>query len=167
MISQKSKQGLRNPWLIGMLALIVLVLGVNTTFVWYATHNRSTLVDRDYDTGNRKSGAGLIAELQDRKALAWQTTIKQPKLIVVRTPTRFDVGVVDREGLPVSGVVEVAAYRAADDSKDFVTPFREVAPGNYQGAISFPLKGHWELRIRVKRGDEVYEVGTGGFMVAA
>jgi len=74
---------------------------------------------------------------------------------------------VDRDGAPVSGSVEVAAYRSADESKDFSTAFREVSPGNYQGYISFPLKGSWELRIRVKRGNETFEVGTDKFTVAA
>ena len=73
---------------------------------------------------------------------------------------------VDREGVPVNGTMEVEAYRASDESKDFSTAFREVSPGNYQGYISFPLKGYWELHIRVKRGEDIFEVGTNKIMVA-
>ncbi len=167
MISQHNKKGIRNPWLLGMVVLIILVLGVNGTFIWYATHNRSTLVDRDYDTGDRKSGASLISELQEQKALAWKTTIKQPKSVVMGSPAGYEISVADREGAPVSGEMEVEAYRASDESKDFATAFREVSPGNYQGYISFPLKGYWELRIRIKRGADIFEVGTDRFMVAA
>ena len=168
MISQHSKKGLRNPWLIGMIGLIILVLAVNGTFIWFATHNnRSTLVDRDYSTKNRKSNAAVVNDLQDQKALAWKTTIKQPKSIVMASPTEYEISVVDRDGAPVSGTVEVEAYRASDESKDFTTAFREVSPGNYQGYISFPLKGYWELRIHVKRGKDIFEVGTDRFMVAA
>ena len=36
MISQHSKKGLRNPWLLGMIGLIILVLGVNGAFIWFA-----------------------------------------------------------------------------------------------------------------------------------
>lgn len=167
MISQNSKKGLRNPWVLGMAGLIILVLGVNGTFIWYATHNRSTLVDRDYNTGDRKSGASLISELQGQKALAWKTTIKQHKSVVTGSPAGYEISVVDMEGAPISGTLEVEAYRASDESKDFATAFREVSPGNYQGYVSFPLKGYWELRIRVKRGEDVFEAGTGRFMVAA
>ena len=166
MISQDSKKGLRNPWFLGMIGLIILVLGVNGTFIWFATHNRSALVDRDYSTKDRKSNAAVVNDLQEQKALAWETTIKQPKAIVMDSPTGYEISVADREGMPVSGTLEVEAYRASDESKDFTTAFREVSPGSYQGYVSFPLKGYWELRIRVKRGKDVFEVGTDRFMVA-
>lgn len=167
MISQENKKGLRNPWLLGMIGLIVLVLGVNGAFVWFAMHNRSTLVDRDYSTKNRKTNAAVVSSLQEQKALAWRTTIRQSGAIAMNSPTAYEIGVVDRAGAPVSGTVEVEAYRASDASKDFTTTFSETSPGNYQGYIKFPLKGYWELRIRIKRGEEIFEVNTGRFMVAA
>ena len=166
MISQHNKNGIRNPWLLGMIGLIAIVLAVNGTFIWFATHSRSTLVDRDYSTKDRKSNAAVINDLQEQKALAWKTTIKQPKSMVTGSPAGYEIGVVDREGVPVSGMMEVEAYRAADESRDFTTVFREVSPGNYQGYISFPLKGNWELRIRVKRGKDMFEASTDRFMVA-
>jgi len=167
MISQHSKKGLHNPWFLGMIGLIVLVLGVNGTFIWFAMHNRSALVDREYSTKDRESNAAVESALQEQKALAWKATIKQPRSIVMGTPADYEIGVVDREGKPVSGTVEVKAYRASDANRDFTTVFRETLPGNYQGYISFPLKGFWELRIHVKRGEDIYEVGTDRFMVAA
>ena len=63
MISQHSKKGLRNPWLLGMIGLIILVLGVNGAFIWFAMHNRSTLVDRDYSTKDRKTNAAVVSDL--------------------------------------------------------------------------------------------------------
>ncbi len=167
MISQHSKKGLRNPWFIGMIGLIILVLGVNGTFIWFATHNRPNLVDRDYSTKDRKSNASLVSDLQEQKALAWKATINQPKSIVTGLPTEYEISVVDRDGALVSGAMEVKAYRASDEGRDFATAFREVSPGNYHGYISFPLKGYWELRIHVKRGKDIFEVGTDRFMVAA
>ena len=167
MISQENKNGLRNPWLLGMIGLVIVVLGVNGAFIWFAMHNRSTLVDRDYSTKDRKSSADVVNDLQEQKALAWKATIKQPKSIDMGSPAGYEISVVDREGVPVNGTVEVDAYRASDESKDFSTAFREVSPGNYQGYISFPLKGYWELRIRVKREKDLFEVVTNKFMVAA
>lgn len=167
MISQENKNGLRNPWLLGMMALIIVVLGVNGTFIWLASHNRSTLVDRDYSTKDRKSNAAVLTDLQEQKALAWKATIRQPKAVVMGSPAEYEISVVDRDGVPVDGAVEVAAYRASDESKDFSTIFREVSSGNYQGYVSFPLKGYWELRIHIKRGKDTFEVGTGKFMVDA
>lgn len=167
MISQNSKKGLRNPWFLGMLGLIVVVLAVNATFIWFATtQNRSALVEREYNTRDRKSGAAEVSDIQSRNVLAWKTVIKQPRIIAMNSPATYEISVADREGAPVSGTMEVEAYRAADEHKDFTTIFKEVSSGNYQGAISFPLKGYWELRIRVKRGEDVFEVGTNRFSVA-
>lgn len=167
MISQHSKKGLRNPWLLGMIGLIILVLAVNGAFILFATHDRSTLVDRDYSTSDRKSNAAVVNELQEQKALAWKITVRKPGVIAMNTPAAYEIGVVDREGAPVRGSVEVEAYRASDASRDFTTVFTETLPGNYQGYINFPLKGYWELHIRVRRGKDIFEAGTDRFMVAA
>ena len=166
MISQDNKSGLRNPWFLGMLVAIIVVLGVNGVFIWFAMHNRSSLVDREYSTRNRKSDAAVLGDLQSHKALAWKITIKQPRDITMNLPAAFEISVADRGGEPVSGALEVGAYRPSDAGKDFATAFKEVTPGNYQGYISFPLKGYWELRIRIKREEDVFEANTGRFSVA-
>jgi len=167
MISQHNKKGLRNPWFLGLIALIMLVLAVNGAFIWFATHHRSSLVDRDYSTNDRKSNDAVINDLQAQKALAWKATINQPKNIVMNLPIEYEIGVVDKTGAPVSGTVEVQAYRASDESRDFAIPFTEISPGNYRGLLTFPLKGYWELRIRITRGAEIFEVNTGRFTVTA
>ncbi|MCR4297594.1 MAG: FixH family protein [Gallionella sp.] len=166
MISQNNKSGLRNPWFLGMLVAIVVVLGVNGIFIWFAMHNRSSLVDREYSTRDRKSDAAVLGDLRSHKALAWRITIKQPQGITMNSPATYEISVADRAGEPVSGAMEVGAYRPSDAGKDFTTAFKEVSPGNYQGYISFPLKGYWELRIRIKRGEDVFEVNTDRFSVA-
>lgn len=167
MISQDSKKGLHNPWVLGVIGLIVVVLCVNGALIWYAAHHRSALVDRDYNTRNRKSDAAAMSDIQVRRALGWQVGIRQHGTIVTDVPAAYEISIMDRDGRPVSGALEVEAYRAADASKDFTTAFTEVSAGNYQGAISFPLKGYWELRIRVKRGEDVFETGTGRFMISS
>ena len=166
MISQDNKSGLRNPWFLGMLAAIIVVLGVNGAFIWLAMHKRSSLVDREYSTKDRKSDAAVLGDLRSHKALAWRVTIKQPRGITMNSPATYEISVADREGEPVSGAMEVEAYRPSDAGKDFATAFKEVLPGNYQGYINFPLKGYWELRIRIKRGEDVFEVNTDRFPVA-
>lgn len=167
MISQSNKSGLRNPWVLGMLGLIAVVLAVNITFIWFTMkEGRSELVERDYKTKDRKSNEAVLNELRTQQALSWQTEIKKPKSIVVGIPTAYEIGIKDRDGRPVSGELAVEAYRASDASKDFTTAFKEVAPGRYQGYINFPLKGYWELHIRIQRGEERFGVDTGKFMVA-
>lgn len=167
MISQHSKKAFRNPWFLGMIGLMVVVLGVNGTFIWLSMQYRPALVDREYSTKDRKSDSATLSNLETHRNLAWKTTIKQPDTIATNSPATYEIAVVDRTGTPVSGTMEVQAYRASDASKDFTTAFVEISPGNYQGYINFPLKGYWELRIRTKRGNETFEVNTGRFMVAS
>ena len=165
MFSQNSKIGWRNPWFVGMIGLVVAAVLVNSLLIWYALHHRSTLVDHEYSTKDRKSDTETIDDIEAQNSLAWKVTIKQPKMLMLATPVSYEIGVVDRQGAPVSGEMEVVAYRPSDADKDFAIPFKEVSSGKYQGYISFPLKGNWELRIRVKRGKDVYEVGSSKFQV--
>jgi hypothetical protein len=166
MISQKHKKGWRNPWFIGMMGVVVTALLVNSMLIWYALHRRSTLVDHEYSTRDRKSDTETIDDIQAQNALAWKVTIKLPKTVVLATPASYEIDVADRLGEPVSGEMEVVAYRASDADKDFAIPFREVSSGKYQGYISFPLKGYWELRIRVKHGKDVFETESNKFSVS-
>lgn len=166
MISQENKKGWRNPWFLGIIGLVLTVLMVNGTLIWYAMNHRSSLVDHEYSTKNRKSDTETINDIEAQNALAWKTAIKQPQVIVMAMPASYEINVVDRQGMPVSGEMEVLAYRASDATKDFVNPFKEISPGNYQGYLSFPLKGYWELRIRIKRGKDVFETESGKFTVA-
>lgn len=168
MISQSNKSGLRNPWVWGMLGLITVVLAVNSIFIWFATKNtRSTLVERDYQTKSRQSNEEMLQELRQQHALSWQTEINRPDSITVGIPATYEIVVKDAQGQPVSGIMDVQAYRASDASKDFTTTFKEVAPGHYQGNIAFTLKGYWELHIHVQRGEERFNANTDKFMVAA
>jgi len=166
MISQGNNKGWRNPWFLAIIGLILVVLLVNGGLIWYSMQHRSSLVDHEYSTKNRKSDTETIKDIEAQNALAWKVMIKQPPAIVLNTPAPFEINVLDREGQPVSGAMEVLAYRAADATKDFVTPFKEITSGHYQGYIAFPLKGYWELRIRVKRGKDIFEAESDKFTVA-
>jgi len=166
MFSQKNKKSWRNPWFVSLVGVVIATLLVNSVLIWYAMHQRSTLVDHEYSTRDRKSDQETIGDIEEHNALAWKTTVKQPKAVVLASPASFEIAVTDRQGMPVSGEMEVVAYRPSNAEKDFVVPFKEVSSGNYQGFITFPIKGYWELRIRVKRGKDDFEVESNKFLVA-
>jgi nitrogen fixation protein FixH len=168
MISQENKSGLRNPWLLSIILLIILVLGVNITFIWYSANSqRSALVEQDYKTRDRKTTEAALKELGEYHYLGWQVSINKPEEIAVGKPISYEIRVTDKSGAPVTGgALEVEAYRASDASRDFTVPFQEVAPGSYQGAVAFPLKGYWELHIRVQRGEDKFQVSADRFKVA-
>ncbi len=166
MISQYSKKGWRNPWVFGLIGLVLSGVLINGVFLWNALgEDRSTLVDREYSTKNRKTGAEVVKEIETQNTLAWKTTIKQPKSVPLGETVGYEMTVLDRQGVPVSGRVEVTAYRASDATQDFTVPFKETTAGNYQGAMRFPLKGYWKLRIRVVRNEEVFETESAKFSV--
>lgn len=166
MISQNNKKGWHNPWVFGLLGLIFSGVAVNGLFLWNAlSEERSTLVDREYSTKNRKTGAEVVKEIEEQNALGWKATLKQPISVPLNVPTAYQISIVDRDGHPVSGKVEVSAYRASDASKDFTVPFKESTTGSYQGMMSFPLKGYWKLRVRVVREKEVFEIEGSRFSV--
>jgi hypothetical protein len=166
MISQKNKDGWRNPWFLGMLGVVVTAVLVNFVLIGYALHGRSTLVDYEYNTRDRKSDTETIGNIQAQKALAWKFTIKLPKTVVLGTSASYEIDVDDRLGAPVSGEMKVVAYRASDANKDFPITFREVSSGKYQGYISFPLKGYWELHMRVTRGNDVFDAESSKVLVS-
>jgi hypothetical protein len=165
MLSQKNKKSWSNPWFVGLIGVVATAVLVNSLLIWKAYHDRSTLVDHEYSTNDRKSDTETIDDIQAQNTLAWKVTVKQPKLLKLATPASYEIDVADRQGIPVSGQMEVVAYRSADAEKDFSVLFKEVAAGQYQGSISFPLKGYWELRIRITRAKDVFEVGSSKFLV--
>ena len=165
MLSQKNKKSWRNPWFVGMIGVVVTAVVVNSVLIWKAFHDRSTLVDHEYSTNDRKSDTETIDDIQAQNTLGWKVTVKQPKALILATPVSYEIDVMDRQGAPVSGEMEVVAYRSSDAEKDFLIPFKEISSGKYQGYINFPLKGYWELRFRVKRDKDVFEVGSSKFQV--
>ena len=165
MLSQKNKQSWRNPWFVGIIGIVVAAVLVNSLLIWKAYHSRSRLVEHEYNTKDRKSDTETIDEIQAQNSLAWKVSIKQPKNLVRAVPGSFEIDVTDSKGALVSGKMEVVAYRSADADKDFMVPFTEISSGKYQGYISFPLKGYWELHIRINRDKDVYEVASQKFSV--
>jgi hypothetical protein len=141
MLSQHHKKALRNPWFIGILGLMAVVLGVNGTFIWLAMKNRPALVDREYSTKDRKSDSAALHDLEAHRNLAWQTTLKRPENIVTHSPASYEISVVDRAGIPVSGAMEVAAYRASDASKDFHHGLQGNFAGQLSGLYQIPAQG--------------------------
>jgi nitrogen fixation protein FixH len=166
MLSQKNKKSWRNPWFVSIVGVVATAVLVNAVLIWYAMHRQSTLVDHEYSSRDRKSDQETMSDIEAHNALAWQTSVKLPKSVAVAVPATFAIAVTDRQGVPVSGEMQVVAYRPSDAKKDFAVPFKEVSSGNYEGFISFPLKGYWELRIHVKRGNEDFEVESNKLLVA-
>lgn len=157
--SQSSKRAMRNPWVLGWMALVLVVLGVNTLFITTAVITSPGLVDKDYYEKGRYHEENLLKKREARNALGWQYNLQVAEKIPMNagSPVRFSA--VDRTGLPLrDAVIVVTAYRPSDASADFSATMVESMPGMYEANMQFPLKGIWDLILKVQSAEDELEV---------
>lgn len=74
-------------------------------------------------------------------------------------PTAFKVAAQTRHGEPLSGALVTGQFlRPADSRLDKDFTLAEVAPGVYQGELSLPAPGRWNLVLQLQRGSETHEI---------
>jgi len=157
--SQDNPQALRNPWVIGWLAIIVVFLTVNALFAVMAVVSSPGLVVDDYYEQGRQYERNALKMLAAEKALQWEMNFEVPKKLKVGTPDVFRFSAVDKRGLPIKNAnVSVLAYRPSDANADFVTLFEEIAPGLYQADIGFLLPGIWDIKLQITYEDIEYRM---------
>lgn len=158
-ISQNSKSAWRNPWVLGMLALIVSVIAVNAGFILMAIKSNPGLVDNKYYDHGRNYEQNILKQNAARNSLGLEAKFETPEHITIKQPGVFRFSAIDKHGLPFAKAeVSVTAYRPSDAAADFVVQMHNIADGLYQADISFPLKGTWDLIVKVKRGEDNAEL---------
>ena len=157
-ISQDNPSGWRNPWMLGLLALISVVLLVNITFITLAFVTSPGLVTEDYYEKGQDHEENVRKRIAARSQLGWSYNFDFPQNPLLNRSETYRVNFVDKAGLPLSkAMVTLKAYRPSDASADFNINMAETIPGVYEAAVSYPLKGIWEITIDVKRGEDVYD----------
>ncbi|MGM0593104.1 MAG: FixH family protein [Pseudomonadota bacterium] len=158
-ISQDNKQALRNPWVLGWLGLLSVVVLVNVAFIVTAFKTDPGLVEKDYYEKGRYQEETFTQQLEARKRLGWDITLQSPEKIVAGSSTSYSVSIVDRIGQPLKEAqVSMQAYRPSDASADIYAEMDRVARGVYQTRLNLPLKGIWDLKVVVKRGEDELEI---------
>lgn len=153
-LSQENKEALRNPWVWGWLALVVVVLAVNIGMIATAIVTNPGLVDKDYYEKGREYERTVMRRAASRTELGWELGIELPQQIVVGRQAVVRFTAADKQGQPISGAqVTVVAYRPSDAGADFAIPMKEIVPGQYDGYTAFTLKGTWELQAQVVKGE--------------
>lgn len=157
--SQSSKRAWRNPWVIGWIGLVVVVLGVNITMITLAVTTNPGLVNDEYYERGRTFERRFHQRLQERNTLGWQSNLDLPQPITLGSVQAYRFHVTDQVGQPLQHAeVQFSAYRPADATADFVRPLMETAPGRYEAEFAFPLKGLWDVIVHVRQGDKSYDV---------
>jgi nitrogen fixation protein FixH len=153
-ISQDNKQAFRNPWVIGWISAILLVIAVNVVFIITAAVTNPGLVDEDYYEKGRDYEKNFQSKQAIRNELGWQMSLSPANKPVIGEPVTYTFNAVDPVGIPIAADRAVLnAYRPSDVSADFQLDMNEVAAGVYSVEAVFPLKGIWDVTATLHQGD--------------
>ena len=148
----------KSPWVIGWIASIFIVLGVNIAMVYLAMDSNPGLVVEDYYERGQDYEKNMLTKLA--REPDWLMTIDVPRDLAQGVPAPVGFSVVDKAGVPVRpDQVTFYAYRPSDANRDFSAQMNEQAKGLYRAKVVFPLKGGWDSLVSVRQGGEEY---TGG-----
>lgn len=154
-ISQDNPNAWRNPWVIGWIALVVVVLGVNIVMISLAFITNPGLVTEDYYEQGRDHEQNVNKRIAARAALAWSFSADFPIDPVMNRNERYRFTAVDRNGMPLTnGQAALKAYRPSDADADFLVTMSETVPGVYEADVRYPLKGYWEITVSLKHGED-------------
>lgn len=173
MISQKNKQGWRNPWVLGLLAVVLSGVLINARMLWNVLHHPTRLLDDNYSVREHNQyDAKWVQQQAERSTLGWQAKLHSPqqlqndsqaipsaaRFILIASPAELKLDLNDRDGKPVQGLqVEIDAQWPGDPTFDFKGTLHEVAPGQYVGSMKFPRAGNWDLLIGAKLEDRQFD----------
>ena len=157
--SQGNKQAMRNPWVIGWLTAVFLVVVINAIFIITAINTNPGLVETDYYEKGKDHEQNFLKKVEARNQLGWQLNLQLPGRIMKNEESLYYLNVVDKSGSPLTDAkAELVAYRPSDAGADFTIPLKEFTSGLYQAEASFPLKGVWDLTARVTHGENSVDI---------
>ncbi|MDH3353813.1 MAG: FixH family protein [Chromatiales bacterium] len=153
--SQNNKQAFRNPWVIGWLAILVLVVMVNAAFIITAFMTSPGLVDENYYQNGQDYEKTIRTKIANRERLGWKIDLRTAQQITVNKTTTIHVDLKNREGVLIpADTIILKAYRPSDVNADFSQSMENLAPGRFVTTVKFPLKGVWDLGANVKSGED-------------
>jgi nitrogen fixation protein FixH len=155
---QKFVSAWRSPWVISWVALIVAVLAVNLTMVYFAIATNPGLVVSDYYERGQHYEHSMLSRLKHNPGWVLHDDMPPDIKAGERTVVRFFL--VDKAGQPVEPEgVTFHAYRPSDASRDFSVPMKEEGKGRYVAEVRFPLIGVWDTLFSVTTGKDEYNEG--------
>lgn len=158
-ISQDNKQAMRNPWVLGWLALLITVILVNVIFIVTAFITSPGLVDEGYYEKGRDVEKNFQQKMEARNRLGWDIRLQSPEQVVIGKSGNYSVNIVDKVGMPVQEAqVILEAYRPSDAAADIKIPMEAISKGVYQAQLTLPLKGIWDLKVNVMQGEDELDI---------
>jgi nitrogen fixation protein FixH len=157
-ISQSNKEALKNPWVLGILLFLVVILSANAVFIYLAFKSPPNLVVQDfYERGKHYEEAHKLMEKE--KALGWTGVLMAPPATRVNQHQTYEVLLQGKNSVALElDSVTLNAYRPSDAREDFSETMALTKPGTYSTDISFPLPGIWDVIVVAKHGEEEFLV---------
>lgn len=153
-LSQSNKQAFRNPWVVGWLALLLVVLAVNGGFIVTAFKTNPGLVKDDYYEQGRDYERTVQQLMETRERLGWKVEM-DPGVVTAGLPATVKIKVHGKQNEPVEGLGGyLQLYRPSDSSQDSIISFSEASPGVYHATYTVMLKGVWDLMLTLERGED-------------
>ncbi len=153
--SQHNKEAFRNPWILGWIGGIILVLSVNAAFIVTAFVTNPGLVEKNYYEKGQDQEQNFVSQRQARNRLDWYMQLDATHKPVAGEPVRYSFNIVDAKGVPIDGdSAVIQAYRPSDVNADFDIEMQKIAPGVYSAELTFPLKGIWDLSAVLTKGED-------------
>lgn len=158
-ISQDNKSAMRNPWVLGWLGLLVSVVVINVAFIVTAFNTAPGLVEEGYYEKGRDHEKNFQKKIDARQRLKWDMRLQIPETIILGKPVNYTLNIVDRAGVPLRAAnVTLHAYRPSDSAADMQGPMENTSAGVYQSRLALPLKGVWDLKVKVNSGEDELEL---------
>lgn len=173
MISQKNKQGWRNPWVLGLAAIVLAGVLINGYLIWNVIKTPVRLLDDNYSIKGHKHDAKWVQQQAERSTLGWQARLHSPQqmqndsmaekktagFVLMASSAQIRLELNDRDGMPVQGgEVVINAQWPGNPSHDFSGALYETAPGRYEGSLKFPRPGNWDLLIKAQQNGRLFEM---------
>ena len=174
MILQKYIQGWRNPWVLGLAAIVLSSVLINVCMLWNVIGTPVRLLDDNYSVKDHdNNNAKWVQQQAERTTLGWQAKLYSPQqlqndaqvlesarhFILIASPARLQLELNDRNGKPIQGErVVVNAQWPGNPSYDFSGILYEAAQGYYEGSLDFPREGNWDLLIKAQQNDRLFEM---------
>ncbi len=156
-ISQRNKEALKNPWVLGMLLFLLVFLTANAIFIYLAFKSPPNLVVQDFYERGKVYVETHERIIEQEKALGWTGLIMLPTSTRVNQTQRIEVLIQGENSVSLDlDSVVLNAYRPSDARADFSVNMSSVSSGTYSGDVMFTLPGIWDVIVVAKQADQEF-----------
>jgi len=157
-ISQSNKDGLKNPWLLGIATALLISMSGTFFLIYIAFKNPPSLVDKNfYESG--KNYDIIQKQIDQQKELGWTGLLMIPTKTRVNQTQIYEVLIQAKNAVSIElDSVVMKAYRPSDINADFSVIMVKMKPGVYAAEMSFDLPGTWDLVVVAKQDNKEFVV---------